>query len=153
MENPRVKIEKINKSIRNLFRLKIEQNDTATEDIRNIFRIKKYIKGIEAIVLRSIKKLFEYEKEEENYYKPVRVNNFWNNNYIKYESNGDKNNNLSLDEYLNKIKSYLKDIIIDLQSFDTWKIQVTIEIDFISSKDNEEKCEMYSDSNNIKFTS
>ena len=153
MENPRVKIEKINKSIRNLFRLKKEQNDTATEDIRNIFRIKKYIKGIEAIVLRSIKKLFEYEKEEENYYKPVRVNNFWNNNYIKYESNGDKNNNLWLDEYLNKIKSYLKDIIIDLQSFDTWKIQVTIEIDFISSKDNEEKCEMYSDSNNIKFTS
>ena len=153
MENPRVKIEKINKSIRNLFRLKKEQNDTATEDIRNIFRIKKYIKGIEAIVLRSIKKLFEYEKEEENYYKPVRVNNFWNNNYIKYESNGDKNNNLSLDEYLNKIKSYLKDIIIDLQSFDTWKIQVKIEIDFISSKDNEEKCEMYSDSNNIKFTS
>ena len=153
MENPRVKIEKINKSIRNLFRLKKEQNDTATEDIRNIFRIKKYIKGIEAIVLRSIKKLFEYEKEEENYYKPVRVNNFWNNNYIKYESNGDKNNNLSLDEYLNKIKSYLKDIIIDLQSFDTWKIQVTIEIDFISSKDNEGKCEMYSDSNNIKFTS
>ena len=76
MENPRVKIEKINKSIRNLFRLKKEQNDTATEDIRNIFRIKKYIKGIEAIVLRSIKKLFEYEKEEENYYKPVRVNNF-----------------------------------------------------------------------------
>ena len=41
MENPRVKIEKINKSIRNLFRLKKEQNDTATEDIRNIFRIKK----------------------------------------------------------------------------------------------------------------
>ena len=41
MENPRVKIEKINRSIRNLFRLEKEQNDTAIEDIRNIFRIKK----------------------------------------------------------------------------------------------------------------
>ena len=24
---------------------------------------------------------------EEDYYKPVRVGNFWNNNYIEYESN------------------------------------------------------------------
>ena len=31
------------------------------------------------------------------------MNNFWNNNYIEYESNDDKNRNLSLDEYLNKI--------------------------------------------------
>ena len=30
--------------------------------------------------------------------------NFYNNNYIEYESNGDRNRNLSLDEYLNKIK-------------------------------------------------
>ena len=27
---------------------------------------------------------------EEDYYKPERVNKFWNNNYIEYESNGDK---------------------------------------------------------------
>ena len=34
------------------------------------------------IVLRNIKNLSEYEKEEENYYKPVRVNNFRINNFI-----------------------------------------------------------------------
>ena len=62
------------------------------------------------------------KKREENYYKPVRVNNFWNNNYIEYGSNSDQNNNLSLDEYLNKIISYSKDIIIDLKSSDTRKI-------------------------------
>ena len=64
MKNPRPKEEKIIKGIRNLFRLKKEIKDT---------------------VLRNINKLFEYEKEEENYYKPVRVHNFWNNNYIKYK--------------------------------------------------------------------
>ena len=32
--------------------------------------------------------LFEQEKEED-YYEPERVNNFQNNNYIEYESNGD----------------------------------------------------------------
>ena len=44
-------------------------------------------------MLRDIKNLFEHE--EENYYQPVRANNFWSNNQIKYESNGDKNKTLS----------------------------------------------------------
>ena len=113
MENPRPEEEKIIKDIRNPFRLKKEQNDTAIKDIRNLFRIKKEIKGIKDIVLTSIKNLFEYKKEKENL---VWVNNFCNNNYTEYESNGDKNDNLSLDECLNKIKPYLKGIIIDLQS-------------------------------------
>ena len=51
------------------------------EEIRNLFRIKK-IKRIKDIVLRSIKNLFECKKEE-NYYKPVKINSFWNNNYIE----------------------------------------------------------------------
>ena len=37
--------------------------------------------------------LFE---QEHNYYKPIRIGNFWNNNYIIYESSGDRNKNLSL---------------------------------------------------------
>ena len=48
------------------------------------------------------------------WYKPNRVSNFWNNNYIEYESNCDKNRNLSLAKYLNKIKPYLRNIIIHL---------------------------------------
>ena len=75
-----------------------------------------------------------------------------NNNHIKYKSNGDKNSNLSLDKYLNKIKPYLTDIIINLQSSDTWEIQLTIAINFTSSKDTEEECVMHSTSDNIKFT-
>ena len=39
---------------------------------------------------------------------------FWNNDYIEYDSNGDRNKNLSLDKYYKKIKPYLRDIIIDL---------------------------------------
>ena len=33
-----------------------------------------------------------------------------------------KNKNLSLDEYLNKIETYLRNIILTLQNSDTWKI-------------------------------
>ena len=56
-------------------------------------------------MIRDISTLFE--QQEEDYYKPNRVS-FWKNNYVEFESNSDKNNNLSLDEYLNKIKP-LKD--------------------------------------------
>ena len=37
MENPRSEEEKIIKNIRNLFKLKKEQNDTAIKDIQNLF--------------------------------------------------------------------------------------------------------------------
>ena len=48
--------------------------------------------------MRDIRLLFE-QQEENDYYKPKRASNFWNNNYIEYEINGDKNRNLSLDKY------------------------------------------------------
>ena len=48
------------------------------------------------------------------------VNSFFNNKYIEYESNGDTNGDWSLNEYL---KTYMRNIIIDLQSSNTWKIQ------------------------------
>ena len=58
------------------------------------------------------------------FYKSKIVNNFWNNNYIEYESNGDKKNNLSVDKYLNKFKPFLRNITIDI-IIDAWKIQLT----------------------------
>ena len=47
----------------------------------------------------------------------------------------------------------MKDIIIDLQNSDTWKIQLTTGIKFISSKDAEEERAIPSRSNNLKFKS
>ena len=70
------------------------------------------------------------------------------------ENNGDQNRTLSLDKYLNRTKPYLRNIIIDLQNSDAWKIQLTIAINFISSKDAEEERAMYSRRDNTKnFTS
>ena len=46
----------------------------------------------------------------------------------------------------------MRNIIIDIQNFNTWKIQLTIAINFISSKDVEEQRVMHSSINNIKFT-
>ena len=48
----------------------------------------------------------------------MRIANFWSNSYIKYKSKGDRKTE-SVEEYLNKIKPYLKDIINNLKKFDT----------------------------------
>ena len=45
-------------------------------------------------------------EEVENYYKPVRISNFWSKT-------------ISVEEYLNKIKPYLKDILNNLKNSDT----------------------------------
>ena len=57
-----------------------------------------------------------------------------------------------LDEYFNKIKPYLRNVIIDLQNSDTWKGQLTIEVNFISSKVIDEERVMHSRGENTKFT-
>ena len=55
-------------------------------------------------------------------YKPVRVINVWSKNYIESESSNDRKKTLSVEEYLNRIRPYLKDIINNLKKSDTWKI-------------------------------
>ena len=37
---------------------------------------------------------------------------FWNNNYIEYESNSFSNKDLTLEEYSDKLKPYLRDKMI-----------------------------------------
>ena len=52
-------------------------------------------------------------------------------------------------EYLDKIRPYLRDIVNDLKQSDKWKIQLTITINFISSKyDHDEERVMHSKSDN-----
>ena len=54
---------------------------------------------------------------------------------------------------INKIKPCMRDIIIDLQESDTWKVQLTISFYFISLKDLEEERVMHLESSNIHFGS
>ena len=85
----------------------------------------------------------------EDYFKPIIVNSAFNNNYIQYESKGDKI--LTIEDYLSMIQSYLVDIINDHKNKGEWKIQLAAEINFISSKpDSYETPIMHTKSNNIK---
>ena len=108
---------------------------------------------------------------DEDYCKPIITNSVFNNNYIQYESMGDKekDKNLSIKEYIDVIRLYLSDIInnhkaqgkcrihsgntiIEHKTQGEWKIHLTMAINFISSKkDSDETRTMRTKSNNIKI--
>ena len=105
---------------------------------------------------------------DEDYYKPIIVRGAFNSSYIQYESKGDKGKNLSIKKYLNMIKPYLIDIINNHktrglvryhsgnklwleETSSEWKIQLTMALNFIPSKDSDETRTMHAKSNKVEI--
>ena len=59
-------------------------------------------------IIRDLRLLYE---AEENYYEPRKIKGAFGGNYVEYESNGDTGEISSIEGYLNKIRTYLSDII------------------------------------------
>ena len=106
---------------------------------------------------------------DEDHYKQIITNSAFNNNYIQYKSNRNKDKILTANEYLDMIRPYLSDIINDHKTQGEWKIhsgnaiikhktqgerkiQLTMAINFISSKkDSDETRTMRIKSDNIEI--
>ena len=58
---------------------------------------------------------------------------------------------MSPEEYLDIIRPYLSDMINNHNPQSDWKIQLTMQINFISSKDSEETRTMHTKSSNIEI--
>ena len=118
---------------------------------KSLYNLKKYYDyhDTEYQLIRDIITLFG--EVDEGYYKPIKTKSAFNGNYIEYESKGDKDKNLLPIEYLDMIRPYLRDMINDHKTRREWKIQLTMQINFISSKDSEETRTMYTKSHNIEI--
>ena len=93
--------------------------------------------------IRDIENLFD-EASEEDYYKPILVKSSFKGNYKYYESRGDKEKRLSVRQYLNKITPHLYDLINDHRiARRVWKIQISMRVNYISSKDTGETLTIY----------
>ena len=87
---------------------------------------------------------------DRDYYKPILVKSGYNNNYIQYESKGDKI--LTLKEYLALIEKYLRKLINYYKNKGEWKVQLTAEINFISLKPGSDETRvMHTRSDNIEI--
>ena len=110
-------------NIRDLFNNKLDKkinnntNDDFIENIRDLFSILGY--------------------------EPVLIKSGFDNNYLEYMSNG--NNSLSFNEYLELIKPYLYDLIDFYKAKGEWKLQLSVEISFVSQKPG-------SDENRVMYT-
>ena len=56
---------------------------------------------------------------------------------------GDKDSKLSIDQYFDIIRHYLKDLIDDHKSKGEWKIQLSMRVIFVSFTNANETREMY----------
>ena len=134
-----------------------EQNDSLTNEEKKVLkRINKYLKNFK----NDLDKLQKYKynithgidylfNEEDDYYKPKEVKRAFDGGYVLYESRGASDGRLSIDEYFNIIRPYLKDLIDDHKSKDEWKIQLSMRVIFASFTDVNKTHEIYSKSDNI----
>ena len=81
--------------------------------------------------IKDIKDLFKLSIDED-YHKPVLLKSGYNNNYVQYESKGDRI--LGIHEYLALIEKYLRELINHYKNKGEWKIQLTAAINFVSLK-------------------
>ena len=127
----------MNEVRRNVYEIEIEEDlpEAKIKKIRrNLLELEKKIKpedlskpknyydvDIEYNGIRDVKDLFDLSIHED-YYKPIITNDAFNNNYIQYESKGDKGKNLSIKKSLNMVRPYLSDIINDRKAQGKWRI-------------------------------
>ena len=145
----------------------IERNLTELEE--NLSKTKKYYDydDIENKGIRNVRDLFDLSIDEDHY-KPIIARGAFNSSYIQHESKEDKGKYLSIKEYINMIKSYLRDIINDHKTHglvrhhsgnktwveetpSKWKIQLTMAINFISSTNSDETRTMHTKHNNVEI--
>ena len=60
--------------------------------------------------MKDLEHLFE-NIYDDIYYKPILVKSSFKEDYKEYESRGDKDKALSIEQFLNKIRPYVKELI------------------------------------------
>ena len=71
-------------------------------------------------IIRDLRALYE---SEEDYYELQKTKGGFNDDYIEYGSNGDRDKRLSIQEYLNMVRPYLSNIIDDHKDTSTMHIE------------------------------
>ena len=160
LKNPKYNLSKSESKYikRNLYniekqrKISLEKSSKYLDELdERITRLDKYhdYDDFEYKGIKDIKNLFKISIDKD-YYKPKLNKSGYNKIYAQYESKGDKI--LSLKEYLNLIEKYLRELIEEYKQKGEWKVQLTIEVNFISLKpgSNETRI-MYTRSNNIEI--
>ena len=100
--------------------------------------------------VKHIKKTIKKTKKDD-IYKPIKIYGAFDNNFVEYKSNSEKDKSVSISGYLNNIREYLRKLISEKRKIGEWKIQLIMKINFISSKNFNKTRDMHSKSDNYKI--
>ena len=145
-----------------IIKKKKEQEDSLTNKQKNVLKnigkyLKKFLKNLEKLqkyhynITHGLNYLFnKINKEgEEDYYEPTEIKSVFDGRYILYESRGDKDAKLSIDKYFDIITPYLRDMIDYHKARGEWKIQLIMQIIFVSFINKNETHVVHTKSDNI----
>ena len=71
------------------------------------------------------------------YYKPIEVKTYFKGNYVKYESDGDKDDSLTITFYFLKVEPFLYDLIDFYQTISERKMQLSMQVNFITDNNDD----------------
>ena len=112
---------------------------------------KKRFKKIQETVNKLILKVKQLKKNiRKDVYKPIKISGAFSDNFVEYQSNGNRDRSISIARYLNNIREHLRKLIHDQKENGEWKIQLIMKINFISSRNFTESRDMYSKSDNFE---
>ena len=99
--------------------------------------------------IKDIKDLFKLSIDKDHS-KPILVKSGYNDNYVQYESKGDRI--LTIQEYLTLTEKYLRKLINHYKNEREWKIQLIAEVNFIFLKPGSDETRViYTRSDNEEF--
>ena len=85
------------------------------------------------------------------YYKPIEVKSSFKGNYVKYESNGHKDHSLSITLYFLKVEPFLFDLIDFYKAIGEWKIQLSMQVNFIADNNDDKGLIFHTKSDNLEI--
>ena len=79
------------------------------------------------------------QSTDEDYYKPIKAISVFDNenNYIEYESKGNKDKILSVKEYLDMVRSFLSDLIDDHKTHKKLKVNTGNKVIYYKTQQGE----------------
>ena len=113
---------------------------SVVKNIERYFKkLNKYLNKIKIYkynITHDICDLFN-EVTKRDYYEPIEIKSAFDGSHKEYERRGDNDDNLSLEEYHNINRLYLRDMINNHKANGEWKIQLVMKINFISALDDD----------------
>ena len=125
-----------------------KQTNKFNEIINNLNELHEYLLNKDANIDNNasyeLDKLFEHYE----YYKRILAKSYFEGNYVKFTSSGDFTSSIGV--YFENIKFYLSNLIYYYMLKGVWKIQLSMQVSFISLI-NKETDIMHSKSDNVEI--